>query len=325
MYCPAKNGRKDIIDFMLECGVNDFHYAIKGSTEGGHYDLTMHILDHYKDSKDIYDWGLYGACKGGNLSLIDFMMSRSKNIQWGLEGACQQKNIEITNMILKKMKIYKKYLNSALCTACLHGNIEAVKLLLSLDADDYNYGFVNACIGGHIEIINILVHYVKLFDLGLIYSCRHGNIEIVNMMLSLGANYYNGGLVNASLGGHEEIVNLMLSLGANNYDGALNHAAYGGYIRLVEMMINLGASNIDAALTNACDGGHEDIVKLLLSKGAVFENTYIYYKNIYLLLKQNNQQCDKFKFNHKKNNAYHLLRFYNRKIPDIQQLIYNFV
>lgn len=326
MYCPAKNGRKDIIDFMLQCGVNDFHYAIKGSSEGGHLDLTLHILQHYKENNDsIYDWGLYGACKGGHLELIDFMLSRCKNIHLGLEGACQQKNIEITNMILQNMKPFKKYLNTALCASCLHGNIEAVNLFLSLGADDYNYSFVNACIGGHNEIINILLPKIKILDMGLIYSSRHGNIELVKMMLSLGANYYNGALINASLGGHNEIVDMMLSLGANNYDGALNHASYGGHIDIVRLMISLGADNYDMALVNACDGGHIDIVRLLLSLGARFDNSNVYYLNVYKLLKQNNQLCDNFKFNHKKNNVYNLLKFYKYKIPDINQLIYKFI
>jgi len=93
-------------------------------------------------------------------------------------------------------------------------------------------------------------------------------IEIVKLMISKGANNWNGGMFSACHNNHTDIVQLMISKGANNLDWGLFGACKGGHIDLVNMMLQKGANDWNLGLIGACQGGHLDIIKLMLEKGA---------------------------------------------------------
>ena len=100
--------------------------------------------------------------------------------------------------------------DEAMSEAALGGHIEIVKLMLSHNANDYNWAMASAALGGH--------------------------IDIVKLMLARNANDYNTAMSQAALGGHMEIVKLMLSRNANDYNRAMALAARGGHIEIVKLI-----------------------------------------------------------------------------------------
>lgn len=107
-----------------------------------------------------------------------------------------------------------------------------------------NHGFYNACVGGH--------------------------MEIVKMMIDKGADAWNWGIEGACVGGNIEIVELIISKNGPilNWNFALTGACYNGNIELIELMITKGGRDWDYGLAGACDGGHIEIVKIMIDKGA---------------------------------------------------------
>ncbi len=72
------------------------------------------------------------------------------------------------------------------------GNIEEVNRLVKLGAD-LNYGLYGACIGGHLDIVNLMVKLgANHFNWGLHYACCGGHLDLVNLMIKSGANNFNG-------------------------------------------------------------------------------------------------------------------------------------
>jgi ankyrin repeat protein len=97
--------------------------------------------------------------------------------------------------------------------ACIHGDIEKVKLLRS-NADNLVTGFLNACFNGHIEIVEFLISLSKnwttdAWDTGLGCACKFGHINIVNLMILKGAEEFIWARQIADHYGHNDIVNLL--------------------------------------------------------------------------------------------------------------------
>ncbi len=48
-----------------------------------------------------WNWGLYGACKGGNINIINMMIDKGAyDWNWGLDGACKGGHIDIVKMMI---------------------------------------------------------------------------------------------------------------------------------------------------------------------------------------------------------------------------------
>lgn len=99
-----------------------------------------------------------------------------------------------------------------------------------------------------------------------------GHIEIVRIMLKKGADKIGVTMHHAAAKGHTDIVKLMLEHGASKYKEdmrlSLREAASGGYTATVSLLLDNGATNLNQALDEAATKGHYDTVKLLLDRGA---------------------------------------------------------
>ncbi len=132
---------------------------------------------------------------------------------------------------------------------------------------DVNCGMYQACEGGHIDIINILIENGANIDYEIFQvACKNGNLDIVNMMIKKGADGWDYGLYGACQGGNLDIVNMMIKKGASYLDIGLRGACEGGHLEIMTYMIEKGAKNWKYGLQGACEGGHADIVKLIIEK-----------------------------------------------------------
>src|SRR5579872_6609560 len=105
------------------------------------------------------------------------------------------------NSIMEKEK-----LNKQLYKACLIGDkklVESLILIRNFNINDFHYGFSEACEGGHIDIINLMIEKgVTDWNYGLARACKRGHREIIDMMINKGANNWNWGLSEACREGH---------------------------------------------------------------------------------------------------------------------------
>lgn len=118
------------------------------------------------------------ACRGGHLEISKLVISKVFNIEnistgfWIniITGACYRGNLEMTRFLIstaltagaKINKIVETTLNGAFYSACQHGQLEIVKLLLELEKEekkstDYWQSSLNwAYYGGHLNVVRFL-------------------------------------------------------------------------------------------------------------------------------------------------------------------------
>ena len=111
---------------------------------------------------------------------------------------------------------------------------------------------------------------------GLVAACEGGHLDLVQLMITKGADDWNGGLYDACRGGHQALVHLMITKGANDWNYVLEGVCVGGHQALVQLMITKGADNWNHGLNGACEGGHQALVQLMITKGAYGWNGGLY-------------------------------------------------
>lgn len=72
--------------------------------------------------------GLYGACSGGHLEIVKFMISKGAN-----------------------------NFNIGLYNACLDKHLDVIEFLVSKGANNWNLGLRGACEAGHLDIANLMI------------------------------------------------------------------------------------------------------------------------------------------------------------------------
>ena len=142
------------------------------------------LSNKYKDKID-WDDGLWGACEGGNIDIVNLMIYYgADNWENGLWGSCEGGHIDIVNMMIKK-GAYNW--NHGLWGACGGGHIDIVNMMIENGADDWNSGLWRACEKGHINIVNLMIKKgADSLDLGLYKACKRCHINLVNYMIEKG-------------------------------------------------------------------------------------------------------------------------------------------
>lgn len=164
----------------------------------------------------VYDYGFYEVCLYESVKMIDVWLDEFK-----LENNFSQ-------------------LNNGLAGACVRGDLDIVKKLISSGADDLNGGLHRACAMGHVEIIRFLIDQ--------------------------GAYELNRGLRCVCIYGYKEIVDLLIEKGANDWNSGLINACFYGYIDIARLMLDKGASGWKAGLSEACRSSRRDIVDMFLER-----------------------------------------------------------
>lgn len=163
MFTVGECGIWELLDYDVDC--------VYGACVGGHTDIVK-IFTYTSLNRKI-SWGcaLRCACEGGNIDIINFIISENKKINWnsGLRGACRGGNMDIVELIITKSENKElNWSNYCLSDACRGGNIDIVKLLIEKSGDawlSWNAGLMHACKYGHTHIINLMI------EKGATYCC----------------------------------------------------------------------------------------------------------------------------------------------------------
>ncbi|XP_046543239.1 ankyrin repeat domain-containing protein 50-like [Haliotis rubra] len=224
------------------------------------------------------DTALHVACKAGDLDSVQQTLIEADVNSRGLHGrtavmeAARRGLREMLHLLVNKggdLSLIDDNGNNILHMACLGGNIEIVKHVLSQDVVDINsrgqYGrtaVMFAAEKGHCEVFDILVSGggdVSLVDGSgnsiLHVACIGGNVDMVKYVLSQN-------LVDINSGGQYGRTPLMSAVGKGRRDVFDLLVSSGGDVSLVD-------SSSNSILHLACIGGHVDMVKYVLSLDVV--------------------------------------------------------
>jgi len=166
-------------------------------------------------------------------------------------------------------------------SACVHGFIRVVIILIQNGFNDCEMGFELACRAGHVQIVKLIISKgVKYFGHGFSNACANGRLEVVKLLI--GEDYMDGyimkGFTKACTYGHTEIVKLMLNDAADHcfYDFELGYfeACSLGHVEIVKLMISKFSTSIKKNLARAvyyiCYGARTKIDALVLNKALNF-------------------------------------------------------
>jgi ankyrin repeat protein len=276
----CKAGNLKLMHTAFEKGANNFAEGLKVACYFGEIDAMNIMIE--KCHCDDFNYGLYGACaffpaegrKGDQLKIIELLIEKgARDFGEGLNGACEGGNLEIINYMLEKE--YRFNYDWALYSACC-ANLE-YHLLLRIDGIRGARKKQNN--DNQMKIINLMIEKgANDFTWGLRGACLNGNIEIVNFMIEKGANNFDEGLYTSSIRGHLKIIDLMIEKGTTNFNYGLRGACYGGQLDIIEMMIEKGANDFNEGLRSACssffaegekrDGRQIEAVRMMIKKGA---------------------------------------------------------
>jgi hypothetical protein len=82
LYKASKQGHKDLVQFFIDKGANDWNWALSGASLGGHKDLVEFFIN-----KGANDWNmaLYAASIGGHKDLVQLFIDKGANDwKWAL-------------------------------------------------------------------------------------------------------------------------------------------------------------------------------------------------------------------------------------------------
>ena len=179
---------------------------------------------------------------------------------------------------------YQDYLN-----ACAAGDLETVERALAvLSIEDYNEGFRNAAMCGHLNVVNRLLEIDKVLaaataqdNRALICAASNGDLNVVNRLL--------------------EIDKVLADATAqDNY--ALRFAAYNGHLNVVNRLLQIPEVRENAtalknnALCNAVRMGHADITIRLLQEENVADYLRLHQQDFIAMKKGHFKEIEERRF-----------------------------
>lgn len=106
----CNGGHRDIIEYMIQKGANDFNCGLLyGTCSGGHLDIAEYMIELGASE---FDYGLEGACESGHLDLAEYMIQKGANkFEDALSIALQNRHPRVIKMLSKYTKLEQKHLN----------------------------------------------------------------------------------------------------------------------------------------------------------------------------------------------------------------------
>lgn len=162
----------------------------KWYSEIDHYDIgklgSMMLLTAY-EKHNIPDYCdvLHGACRGGHIDIVNYVLSLNITYDSALDIACGCGHTEIVRILLE----YQTYLSDAFYFACCGGHIDIINLLIERGENSWGNGLLGACVGGQLEIAELMLSY-DTYDLDncLTTACRWKHTAIIKLLIRSGAN-----------------------------------------------------------------------------------------------------------------------------------------
>jgi ankyrin repeat protein len=301
----SKNDHKDIVDFLLEKGIdvnqhNEYgRTALMWASREGHKQIVQMLLQDKNIEINQQD-------EDGYTALMLASINGHKDI---VQMLLRDKNIQINQQDKKG--------DTALIVASEHGHKEIVQMLLQDERIEINQGNITALISasqeGHKEIVQMLLQDKNIEinkqdwrgHTALMWASYHGYKEIVEMLLKdekIEINqqdtvFGDTALISASSNGHKEIVQMLLqdenieiNLQDNNGWTSLMWAFRKSHKEIVEMLLqheNIQINQQDeygeTALMVASHHGYKEIVEMLLKDEKIEINLQDKYGNTALM------------------------------------------
>jgi hypothetical protein len=173
-YKACKYGYAELVDILIaKFGINR-QSGIRGACKGKHTNLIKLMLQGDDIPLGVINEGLIGACSGGDLFIVDWMISLgATNWKYAICAAAKGDHINVMKLLIEKWKqsttqeetvdhesCHLMFLSS-LMTACERYNEEMIHLIC-----DSNYSCYD------------------LMEDGIKYSCEH-NIKSLKYLLSI--------------------------------------------------------------------------------------------------------------------------------------------
>ena len=268
----VKNGK--FVDLFLIQGANHFDSGLLGAIKGRNIDLVIKMTDkgakNFREALELalktnqkniidlllpkviflekFDLFLYlnAAAEGGNLEMVDFMISKgAKNYNRAIRKALKHDQLDVVNLLLKQDKLSYRYI---LETAVKKRNFDLINLCLEKNARVGEAHLHKAIKYGHLDILKMLMKYKSTnpdeLATFMYIASRYGQLKIIEFFFSqMESKHIYTCVQSAVFKGHIEIVKYFIAQGYNNYDEILS----GGYMHfdIIKLGIQGGAKNFD--------------------------------------------------------------------------------
>lgn len=214
--------------------LSDFKIGLLGST---------YLLAAYERKTRIDKWQVFvGACEVGSTDIARDMISRGvTDLVDGFIYACRNGRLDTVNLLIE---CGANFWNYGL-TSAAHSNINIVKIMIEHGADNWTDGLISACISGQVEIAKLLISKGADPKIGMAFICSSGSsdnhTEICKLLIEAGANVENN-LIYACHCGNLNIAKCIVDCGATNLNDALASACRSGHHDICKFLISRGVT-----------------------------------------------------------------------------------
>ena len=164
------------------------------------------------------------------------------------------------DQLIEQLK--KRNPNDLLYEACEQHDKALYDLAIQLEATDWNEGLLGASIGGHLDLVKLMIEKgADNLDRALDYA-NEEHLEIYKYLIDHGVDGLNYALDTAAYSGSLEMVKYFIEKGAKFVNNAIELAGQGGHLDVIEYLIEQDANPLRAA-EGAMDH-HPEIVKYLI-------------------------------------------------------------
>lgn len=270
LYEPALSsaicrGDPQTIQLLINQPGLDINEIIKSLAAAGNYPLLEQWLSKDGINLSIYDKILFFAAKHGNSKMINLSLTPS-NINIGLWGACEGGNLQLVEEFLV---LGANDIDQALEYAAVSGNEEIIDRLLKLGVREVDRAIRSAIRNGHDEITKKLIdgggNPSPELNSALVIASFYDNLPIIKYLIDKGASNIDEALPHST---DKEIIQYFLAKGANNIHRVLQRAAKANPQLFEELFSYAEPKNYNSYLVEAARQGYLNIVRLLLAAGA---------------------------------------------------------
>ncbi|XP_067654042.1 putative ankyrin repeat protein RF_0381 isoform X2 [Haliotis asinina] len=323
LYDASREGDLERVKRILAAGHVDINNGgqysrtpVMEAAVNGHRDVVELLVGRGADVTLVTDSGnnaLHLACRNGNLETVKLILSlnvvdinsRGQHSRTPVMEAAVNGHVDVVELLVGRgadVSLVTNSGNNALHLACRNGNLETVKLILSLNVVDinsrgqhYRTPVMEAAVNGHMDVVELLVG--READVSLVtdsgntalhLACRNGNLETVKLILSLNVVDINSRgqhsrtpVMEAAVNGHVDVVELLVGRGAdvslvtNSGNNALHLACRNGNLETVKLILSLNVVDINSRgqhsrtpVMEAAVNGHRDVMEVLVGRGA---------------------------------------------------------
>jgi ankyrin repeat protein len=241
------------------------NHSLRNACDGRHRELVRFLIS--KGIGGTREFHL--VCQWGDLGMVCLMMDMlSKKtlgkgwMNYGLDGACHGGHLDLVKFIM-----YQGATNLDMTWVCYGGNLDLVKFCVDkgviFDQDDIE----QACYGGHYKVVKYILDSPSdkkswidrennpntTLNECLMIVCLYGFLDIAELLVIYGANDYDMGLEYACSAGYVDTALFMIECGANNWDESLCMACRAGHLELVKLLVDRGATDFQRSIVSAID------------------------------------------------------------------------